>query len=65
MIVCVCNAISDSEIREWIELGGGDLEQLEADLGLGTCCGQCRDCARQLVEGAPPGREARRAEGAR
>lgn len=49
MIVCVCNAISDSEIKEWVALGGDSLEQLESDLGLGTCCGQCRDCAHELV----------------
>ncbi|MFK7962930.1 MAG: bacterioferritin-associated ferredoxin [Burkholderiaceae bacterium] len=49
MIVCVCNAISDSEIKEWVALGGDSLEQLESDLGLGTCCGQCRDCAQDLV----------------
>jgi len=49
MIVCVCNAISDSEIKEWVALGGESLEQLESDLGLGTCCGKCRDCAHELV----------------
>ena len=49
MIVCVCNAISDSEIKEWVALGGDSLEQLESDLGLGTCCGQCRDFAHALV----------------
>ena len=36
MIVCVCNAISDHEIRDWVKLGGSTLEELKSDLGLGT-----------------------------
>lgn len=49
MIVCVCSAISDCEINEWVALGGNSLEQIQADLGLGTCCGSCQDCARETI----------------
>ena len=49
MIVCVCNAISDQEIKDWVELGGSTMSELSDDLGLGTCCGSCRDCASQIV----------------
>lgn len=49
MIICVCNAISDSEIRDWVKLGGSSLEELKNDLGLGTCCGKCQDCADEVL----------------
>ena len=49
MIVCVCNAISEQEIKDWVELGGSSMSELSDDLGLGTYCGSCRDCARQIV----------------
>ena len=49
MIVCVCNAISDHEIRDWVKLGGSTLDELKSDLGLGTCCGKCHDCAHEVL----------------
>ncbi len=50
MIVCVCRDVSDREIRDWCDLGGSSLEQLQADTGLGTCCGRCHDCASAVLE---------------
>ena len=49
MIVCVCNNISDREIRQAAELGVNSMAQLRDDLGVGTCCGKCQDCARQVL----------------
>ncbi len=49
MIVCVCNNISDREIRQAIELGITNLDELRNDLGVATCCGQCFDCAEQIL----------------
>ncbi len=45
MIVCVCNNISDREIRQAIELGITSMDELRNDLGVATCCGQCLDYA--------------------
>lgn len=50
MIICVCNAISDKEIKAWAELGGSGIEQLTAELGLGSCCGRCVDSAIQVLD---------------
>jgi bacterioferritin-associated ferredoxin len=50
MIVCVCNNISDREIRQAIDLGVTSMEQLSSDLGVATCCGQCADCARGVLD---------------
>jgi bacterioferritin-associated ferredoxin len=49
MIVCVCHAVSDREIRASTELGIASFDQLQDALGVGTCCGQCVDCAREIL----------------
>jgi bacterioferritin-associated ferredoxin len=49
MIVCVCNNISDREIRQAIELGITSMDELRRDLGVATCCGQCFECAEQIL----------------
>ncbi|MTW31210.1 2Fe-2S ferredoxin [Pseudoduganella danionis] len=49
MIVCVCNNISDREIRMAIELGSDSVEALQRDLGVATCCGQCLAYASELL----------------
>jgi bacterioferritin-associated ferredoxin len=41
MIVCVCKAVSDRQIRAAVKGGAGSLRDLTRDLGLGTCCGKC------------------------
>jgi bacterioferritin-associated ferredoxin len=49
MIVCVCNNISDREIRQAVDLGLSSMAELSRDLGVGTCCGKCTSCARQVL----------------
>jgi bacterioferritin-associated ferredoxin len=49
MIVCVCNNISDREIRQAIELGLSSMAELHRELGVGTCCGKCVSYARQVL----------------
>lgn len=49
MIVCVCNNISDREIRQAVDLGLSSMDELRRDLGVSTCCGQCADCALQVL----------------
>ena len=49
MIVCVCNNISDREIRQAVDLGLSSMAELSRDLGVGTCCGKCTSCARKVL----------------
>ena len=49
MIVCVCNNISDREIRQAVDLGLSSMGELRRDLGVGTCCGKCASCAKQVL----------------
>jgi bacterioferritin-associated ferredoxin len=49
MIVCVCNNISDREIRQAVDLGLSSMGELRRDLGVATCCGKCASCAKQVL----------------
>jgi bacterioferritin-associated ferredoxin len=47
MIVCVCHRVSDRDIaRE--AAAGASFDDLQVDLGVGTRCGACLDCARDV-----------------
>lgn len=49
MYVCVCNAVTDREIRGAVKLGVRSLDDLSSLLGVATCCGKCADCARAVL----------------
>ena len=50
MYVCVCNGITDREIRGAVKLGARSLGDLKDTLGVATCCGRCTDCACAVLE---------------
>ena len=50
MYVCVCNAITDREIRQAAELGATSIEALKDGLGVATCCGTCESCAIEILQ---------------
>ena len=52
MYVCICNAITDREIRAAADLGARTLEDLQGSLGVATCCRRCSDCARGVLASA-------------
>ncbi|KAI3593912.1 Bacterioferritin-associated ferredoxin [Cupriavidus sp. U2] len=49
MYVCICNQVTDHEIHGAAHLGVTTLDELAETLGVGTCCGRCRDCAQQVL----------------
>jgi bacterioferritin-associated ferredoxin len=49
MYICICNAITDREIRGAIELGSTSVGDLRRDLGVASCCGKCEGEADRLV----------------
>lgn len=49
MIVCVCNNISDREIRQAVDMGLSTMAELRRDLGVATCCGKCAPCAKEVL----------------
>ena len=50
MYVCICNAVSDTDIREAVELGASDLDSIAESLGAGMGCGTCREFAKELID---------------
>jgi bacterioferritin-associated ferredoxin len=58
MYVCICNAITDHEIAEAVANGAVSMAHLEDSLGVGTCCGKCRDKAGECLERFRPARPA-------
>lgn len=49
MYVCICNAVTDQQIRNEVLDGAGSLREVSRRLGVATCCGKCGKCARRLV----------------
>jgi bacterioferritin-associated ferredoxin len=49
MYVCICNGITENQIRDAISDGVRSLRELRADLGVASCCGKCADCAQQVI----------------
>lgn len=52
MYICICNAVTESQVHKAAEQGARSLEDLQMDLGVATCCGQCADDACTALEGA-------------
>lgn len=50
MYVCICNGITDHDIREAAEAGCSSLAELTMRTGAGSCCGSCVDMATSLLE---------------
>lgn len=49
MIVCICQNVSDKAIRQALEDGAGSMQEIRAQLGVGSCCGKCNAFAKTLV----------------
>jgi len=50
MYICICNGITEREIRSAVENGADSLAALQRDLGVATQCGRCAQHARQIVK---------------
>ena len=49
MYVCLCNGITEHDIRACAEGGVCTMRDLEGCLGVGTCCGKCKPVAKQIL----------------
>ena len=49
MYVCVCNGVTDHQIREAAAAGCGSMTELTMRTGAGACCGSCVDTAAELL----------------
>ena len=56
MYVCVCNAITDKQIRKAAKAGARTVWDLQSELGVASGCGSCMDAASEILhESRRPG----------
>lgn len=48
MYVCLCKAVTDTQIRQAVENGATSFGQIRKDLSLAAQCGKCGILARQV-----------------
>ena len=49
MYVCLCNSITDREIRRAAKNGADNLYELQQSLGVATNCGTCAQMAEEIL----------------
>ncbi len=49
MYVCICNAVTDKDIRRAAANGADTLYELQDRLGVASCCGSCADQAAEIL----------------
>ncbi|WP_045726685.1 (2Fe-2S)-binding protein [Xanthomonas sp. GPE 39] len=52
MYVCICNGVTDRQIREAAEAGCRSVSELTMRTGCGATCGSCLDMAADLLQSA-------------
>lgn len=50
MYICICNAVTDKDIRKAAESGVRSMRQLRQATGCAGNCGQCAPMAKQILE---------------
>jgi len=49
MYICICNAVTEREIRETARLGARSLRDLREELGVAGKCGRCKAAAAEIL----------------
>jgi bacterioferritin-associated ferredoxin len=49
LYICICNAITERQVRECARSGACSVDQLASELGVGAGCGRCIECATDLL----------------
>jgi len=49
LYICICNAITERQVRDCARSGANSVDQLASELGVGAGCGRCLECAHDLL----------------
>lgn len=49
MFVCLCNQVTTEDIEQAMIDGNQSFEQVQEQLGVADCCGQCEEFARDFI----------------
>lgn len=52
MYICLCNSVTDRDIQNAAERGVRSMSGLSKELNVATCCGCCKDCAKEVLNEA-------------
>ncbi len=50
MYVCLCHAVTDTQIKEAVSRGDISLADVKKRLGVGSQCGKCTKMASQIIQ---------------
>lgn len=50
MYVCICNEVTDKQIRQATNKGVRSMKDLRKSLNVASTCGQCSSCAKSLLK---------------
>jgi len=50
MYVCICNSVTDSDIRDAVEDGVSNMRQLRQSTGCGSKCGCCKETVVKILQ---------------
>lgn len=50
MYICVCHAVTDSQIRDLVDQGATSLSQVQCKVPVAGCCGRCEPTAREVID---------------
>jgi bacterioferritin-associated ferredoxin len=50
MYVCVCQAVTESQVREAVQGGVQSMRGLREQLGVASECGRCAKCAHGILK---------------
>jgi bacterioferritin-associated ferredoxin len=56
MYVCICNGVTESDVRQAAEAGCRSLPELTMRTGCGATCGTCLDTAAGILDAHAPER---------
>jgi bacterioferritin-associated ferredoxin len=51
MFICICNAITERQVKSAVADGALTLSDLQGQLGVATCCGCCAETASEYLPG--------------
>ncbi|MCH8493519.1 MAG: bacterioferritin-associated ferredoxin [Idiomarina sp.] len=52
MYVCLCKSVTDKQISQAVANGASSVRDLRQQFGLGSQCGKCTCCARDVLDDA-------------
>ncbi len=50
MYICICEQVTDKQIKIAISEGANSLRDLRSELGVASQCGQCGRCAKKILK---------------